>query len=167
MVLRTNKNLELTDEDVRREKRIVARLNLKKLPFQITEDNFCSRYIEMFKDMSPLFTYRLGDYALKWCLSTEKKMKVFLLIFESNELGKEIYKESVSNKLPEYSYKTIAQIIDDGIKKGYFVKLDPRTKTKNDSKIRNIRPSEDLVTEFINWNIDLIATAAAFAKKYQ
>ena len=73
MVFRTNKNLELTDQDVKREKRIVARLHLEKLPFKITEDNFCSRYIEMFKDMSPLFRYRSGEYALKWCLSTEKK----------------------------------------------------------------------------------------------
>ena len=167
MVFRINKNLELTDQDVKREKRIVARLHLEKLPFKITEDNFCSRYIEMFKDMSPLFRYRLGDYALKWCLSTEKKMKVFLLIFESNELGKEIYKENVASQLPEYSYKTIAQIIDEGIDKKYFINLAPRAKKMTDSKIRNIRPSEDLVTEFINWNIDIITTAATFQTKYQ
>ena len=167
MVFRTNKNLELTDQDVKREKRIVARLHLEKLPFKITEDNFCSRYIEMFKDMSPLFRYRSGDYALKWCLSTEKKMKVFLLIFESNELGKEIYKESVSNRLPEYSYKTIAQIIDDGMKKGYYLQMVPRAKKQTDLKIRNIRPSEDLVTEFINWTIDILSTAATFQKKYK
>jgi len=167
MVFRTNKNLELTDQDVKREKRIVARLHLEKLPFKITEDNFCSRYIEMFKDMSPLFRYRSGDYALKWCLSTEKKMKVFLLIFEANELSKEIYKENVASQLPEYSYKTIAQIIDEGIDKKYFINLAPRAKKMTDSKIRNIRPSEDLVTEFINWNIDIITTAATFQTKYQ
>ena len=165
MVFRTNKNLELTDQDVKREKRIVARLHLEKLPFKITEDNFCSRYIEMFKDMSPLFRYRLGDYALKWCLSTEKKMKVFLLIFESNELGKEIYKESVSNRLPEYSYKTIAQIIDDGMKKGYYLNLSARTVISTDKKIRNIRPSEELVVQFINWSIDLINNLTNFQKK--
>ena len=36
-----------------------------------------------------------------------KKIKVFLIIFESNELGEEIYKEKISSKLPEYSYKTL------------------------------------------------------------
>jgi len=167
MALKIDKNLELSSQDLQREKRIVARLNLKKLPFSITQENFCDRYIEMFNDLRPLFKYHEGEYAIKWCLSTEKKMRVFLIIFEANELGKEIYKESVSNRLPEYSYKTIAQIIDDGIKKGYFVKLDPRTKTKNDSKIRNIRPSEDLVTEFINWNIDLISQYSKFQNKYK
>ena len=167
MTFKLNKDLTLSDKDIKREKKIISRLNITKLPFQITENNFCSRYIEMFEDMSPLFRYRSGDYALKWCLSTEKKMKVFLLIFESNELGKEIYKENVSNRLPEYSYKTIAQIIDDGMKKGYYLQMAPRAKKQTDLKIRNIRPSENLVTEFINWNIDLIATAATFSKKYQ
>ena len=167
MVFKTEKNIKLSNQDVQREKRIISRLKLKSLPFSISEENFCSRYIDMFNDLRPLFKYKEGEYAMKWCLSTEKKMKVFLLIFESNELGKEIYKESVSSLLPEYSYKTVAQIIDDGISKGYFIKLDARTKKNTDLKIRNIRPSEDLVTEFINWTIDILSTAATFQKKYK
>tara|TARA_B100000780_G_C21028933_1_gene412508 strand:- start:280 stop:783 length:504 start_codon:yes stop_codon:yes gene_type:complete len=166
MVFKTNKNLTLSNQDIQREKRIVSKLNLEKLPFPITEDNFCSRYMEMFKDLRPLFKYQSGEYAMKWCLATEKRMRVFLLIFEANELGKEIYKESVSSQLPEYSYKTIAQIIDDGIDKGYFLKLPPRAISISDSKIRNIRPSEELVIEFINWNIEIISTCANFQKKY-
>ena len=55
-----------------------------------------------------------------------KKLKIFLIIFEANELGKEIYKEHIANQLPEYSYKTVASIIDVGLKKGYFIKLPPR-----------------------------------------
>jgi len=167
MVFKTEKNIELSSQDVQREKRIISRLKLKSLPFSISEENFCSRYIDMFNDLRPLFKYKEGEYAMKWCLSTKKKMRVFLLIFEANELGHEIYKESVSSLLPEYSYKTIAQIIDDGISKGYFIKLDARTKKKTDLKIRNIRPSEDLVTEFINWTIDILSTAATFQKKYK
>ena len=93
-------------------------------------------------------------------------MKVFLLIFEANEQGREIYKENISNKLPEYSYKTIAQIIDQGIAKGFFLKLAPRRCEMKDLKIRNIRPSEELVVEFMNWNIDLVSTISSFQKKY-
>ena len=69
--------------------------------------------------------------------------------------------------LPEYSYKTVAQIIDDGIKKGYFIKANPRAQKTTDLKIRNIRPSEDLVVEFINWNIDIIAATNNLEKKYK
>ena len=52
------------------------------------------------------------------------------------------------------------------IKKGYFLKLSPRSIKSTDSKIRNIRPSEDLVIEFINWNIDMVSSIANFIKKY-
>ena len=158
--------ISIDNKDSKRAKRINAKLNIKKLPFNITPDNFCLRYSEMFRDMKPLFKYKKEDQALKWCLSTEKKMRVFLLIFDANEFGNEIYKESISNLLPEFSYKTIAQIVDDGISKGFFIKLPPRHKETTDSKIRNIRPSEELVVQFVNWNIELISTFTDFMKKY-
>ena len=160
------KNFDFSDINSKRDQRILSQVNLKKLPFKISVDNFSARYLEMFLDLKPLFKYQKGEYAMKWCLSTEKKIKVFLLIFEANEQGTEIYKESISSQLPEYSYKTIAQIIDQGIAKGYFVKLAPRRCEMKDSKIRNIRPSEELVVEFMNWNIDLISTISGFEKKY-
>ena len=161
------KTFKLSDEDLRREKKITSKLNLKKLPFKVSKENFCSRYREMFKEMTPLFKYRAEEYAMKWCLSTEKKMKVFLLIFESNQLQQEIYKEKIANKLPEYSYKTVAQIIDEGITKKFFVNLPPRAYIVKDAKVRNIRPSEDLVIEFINWHIDLISVLSKFQIKYR
>ena len=160
------KNFDFSDINSKRDQRILSQVNLKKLPFKISVDNFSTRYLEMFLDLKPLFKYQKREYAMKWCLSTEKKIKVFLLIFEANEQGTEIYKENISSQLPEYSYKTIAQIIDQGIAKGYFVKLAPRRCEMKDSKIRNIRPSEELVVEFMNWNIDLISTISGFEKKY-
>ena len=166
MSFNLNKNLSLNEEDIKRTKRIISKLNLKKIPFKITEEKFCSSYTEMFMELMPLFKYQPHEYAMKWCLSTEKRMRVFLLIFKANELGEEIYKESISSKLSEYSYKTIAQIVDDGIKKKYFIKLSPRSIKSTDSKIRNIRPSEELVIEFINWNIDLLSIFSNFKKKF-
>ena len=156
----------LSEKDRKREKRIISKINLEKLPYNISADNFCNKYVEIFKDLKPLFKYKKGEYAMKWCLSTEKKMKVFLLIFESNQLGKEIYKEKIANKLPEYSYKTVAQIIDEGITKKFFVNLPPRAYIVKDAKVRNIRPSEDLVIEFINWHIDIISVLSKFQIKY-
>ena len=166
MINLNKKNFDFSDINSKRDQRILSQVNLKKLPFKISVDNFSSRYLDMFLDLKPLFKYQKKEYAMKWCLSTEKKMKVFLLIFEANEQGTEIYKENISSQLPEYSYKTIAQIIDQGIAKGYFVKLAPRRCEMKDSKIRNIRPSEELVVEFMNWNIDLISTISGFEKKY-
>ena len=161
------KNSKLSDEDLRREKKITSKLNLKKLPFKVTKENFCSRYAEMFKEMTPLFKYKEGEYAMKWCLSTEKRMKVFLLIFESNQLGKEIYKEKIANKLSEYSYKTVAQIIDEGIDKNFFVNLPPRSCiVYKIQRLEILDPLKILVIQFINWHIDLISVLSKFQIKY-
>ena len=154
-------------ESLSREKRIVKRLNLSKLPFKIEVNDFCSMYINMIQGLRESFKYQDNKPGMSWCLSSIKKFKVFLLIFEANEIGNEIYKESLSNKLPEYSYKTIAQIVDEGLEKGFFIKLSPRIKEKHDLKIRNIRPSENITVEFINWNIDIVASLEHFTKQYK
>jgi hypothetical protein len=155
------------EESLKREKRIVKKLHLNKLPFKIHVNDFCGMYIDMINELRESFKYQNDKPGMTWCLSTIKKFKVFLLIFEANEIGNEIYKESLSNNLPEYSYKTIAQIVDEGLEKGFFIKLAPRIKEKHDLKIRNIRPSEDITVEFINWNIDIVSTLMKFLKDYK
>ena len=107
---------------------------------------------------------------MKWCLSTVKKAKVFLLIYQANERGLAIYKEEIAKKLPEYSYKTIATIVDEAITKGYYVPLEPydsSAKKLNDKKVKNIRPSLDLICAFYAWNIKRIQTVADLIKKYK
>ena len=156
----------LIDESLKRERRILKRLNLNKLPFQTSMDEFCGMYIEMIADLKDSFTFEDDKPGMQWCVSTIKRFKVFLLIFEANEIGNEIYKELLSAKLPGYSYKTIAQIVDEGLEKGFFIKLPPRIREKHDLKIRNIRPSEDLTVEFINANIDMISSLMKFLGKH-
>ena len=158
--------ISINNESLNRERRILKRLNLKKLPFQTSMDEFCGMYIEMIADLKDSFTFEDDKPGMQWCVSTIKRFKVFLLIFEANEIGNEIYKELLSAKLPGYSYKTIAQIVDEGLEKGFFIKLPPRIREKHDLKIRNIRPSEDLTVEFINANIDMISSLIKFLGKY-
>ena len=158
--------ISINNESLLREKRILKRLNLKKLPFEASMDEFCGKYIEMIADLKDSFTFEDDKPGMQWCLSTIKRFKVFLLIFEANEIGNEIYKELLSAKLPGYSYKTIAQIVDEGLEKGFFIKLSPRIREKHDLKIRNIRPSEDLTVEFINANIDMISSLMKFLGKH-
>ena len=158
--------VSIDSESLKRERRILKRLNLQKLPFQASMDEFCGMYIEMIADLKDSFTFEEDKPGMQWCLSTIKRFKVFLLVFEANEIGNEIYKELLSTKLPEYSYKTIAQIVDEGLEKGFFIKLPPRIREKHDLKIRNIRPSEDLTVEFINANIDMISSLMKFLRKH-
>ena len=164
MVLNVTKKINLSTEDLKRQKNIISKLNLAKLPFDISPDRMCALNLEMARHSSAVLKYQEDKSGIKWIFSSIKKYKVFLIIFESNELGEEIYKEKISSKLPEYSYKTIAQIVDDGVKKNFFIKLDVRAKITKDLKIRNVRPSEDVIIEFINQQIDLLCSIMKFRK---
>ena len=123
-----NKKIDLSSNDLKRQKNIISKLNLKKLPFDIPTDRICDLNLEMARHSRSVLKYQEDKSGIKWIFSSIKKYKVFLIIFEANELGEEIYKEKISSKLPEYSYKTVAQIIDDGIKKNFFIKLEARAK---------------------------------------
>ena len=140
-----------------REKNIIASINLEKLPFKILTKDIFFFTQELTRNLKKIFSLSAQKKSIRWCFSSQKKIKVFLIIFDANENQKSIYKEEVSKKLPEYSYKTIASIIDEGLKKGYFINLkSPDVDKIEDKKIHNIRPSEELVTDFVNWNIDAI-----------
>ena len=164
MVSTANKKVKLNTEDLKRQKNIVSKLNLKKLPFDIPPDKICDLNLEMARHSRSVLKYQEDKPGIKWCFSSIKKLKVFLIIFEANELGEEIYKEKISSLLPEYSYKTVAQVIDDGITKKFFIKLQARDQKNKDLKIRNVRPSEELIIEFINWKIDLLSSLMKFKK---
>ena len=149
-----------------RGKKIISKLNLDKLPFDINSTNLNNFGQDTSKDLQSIF-FGIESSSLKWCMSTVKKAKVFTLIFQANENGLAIYKEEIAKKLPEYSYKTIATIVDEGVEKGYYLPLEPYTNNAvKDKKIKNIRPSEEIVTAFLNWNIKRITTVSKMIKKY-
>ena len=164
LVNTVNKKINLNSADQKRQKNIISKLNLQKLPFNIPLDKICDLNLEMARHSRLVLKYEENKTGIKWVFSSIKKYKVFLVIFEANELGIEIYKEKISSKLPEYSYKTIAQIIDEGVSKGIFLKLKARSCESKDLKIRNVRPSEDLIIEFINWKIELLSSVMKFEK---
>ena len=161
-----NKKKHLSLEDQKRQNNIIGKLNLQKLPFDISSDKICDLNLEMARHSRLVLKYEEDKTGLKWVFSSIKKYKVFLVIFEANELGIEIYKEKISSQLPEYSYKTIAQIIDEGVSKNFFLKLKARACLSKDLKIRNVRPSEDLIIEFVNWKIELLSSVMKFKKDF-
>ena len=161
-----NKKYNLSNEDQRRQKNIISKLNLNKLPFNIATDKICDLNLEMARHSKLVLRYEEDRSGLKWVFSSIKKYKVFLVIFEANELGIEIYKEKISSQLPEYSYKTIAQIVDEGVSRKFFLKLKARACQSKDLKIRNVRPSEDLIIEFVNWKIELLSSVMKFQKGF-
>ena len=140
-----------------REKRIIEKLKLDKLPYKIKKEAFKTLGLEVSNFIHHVFLIRKKTESLNWCFSNIKRVKIFLQIFHANESGVEIYKEEISKNVPEYSYKTIAKIVDEGIQSGYFELLTPDGIKSNDNKIKNIRPSEELIIDFLNLSIEVIS----------
>lgn len=146
----------MNDQELRY-KRIKDNLETDKLSSKlknIDPDNLGSLVSDFIHHV---FVERQKSDSLNWCFANIKRVKIFLQIFHSNQSGNEIYKEEIAKNLPEYSYKTIAKIIDDGISKKYFVLLAPDGKIGSDAKVKNIRPSEKLITDFLNISIEILS----------
>ena len=123
MKLAYNFNMKTRPRD--RVEEILKKVKVDKLPFKINSQNLNELGIDIAEDLKNIFKGINMCPALKWCLSTVKKAKVFTLIYQANERGLPVYKEEIAKKLPEYSYKTIATIIDEGTQQGHYVPLEP------------------------------------------
>jgi|TARA_B110000967_G_scaffold188799_1_gene211963 hypothetical protein len=138
-----------------REARIYSKLELEKLPFRLKPENFKVLGQSVSVAFREIYSDQVESKNLKWVFSTIKRFKIFLEIFYANERGDEVYKEEIAKKVPEYSYKTISKIIDDGHAKGIYISLKPDGESGTDAKIKNIRPSEELMIDFLNWSINI------------
>ena len=143
------------DKQKEREERIYSKLKLEKLPFKLKKENFKVLGNAVSLAFREIHNIQVESEKLRWIFSTVKKFKIFLEIFYANEKGQEIYKEQIAKKVPEYSYKTISKIIDDGHAKGIYVSLKQDGESGTDAKIKNIRPSEELMVDFLNWAINI------------
>ena len=141
------------DKQQQREERIFSKLDLEKLPFKLKQENFKILGNAVSLTFREIYNSQTESQQLRWVFSTVKRFKIFLEIFYANERGLEIYKEEIAKRVPEYSYKTISKIIDDGRAKGIYVPLKPDGESGTDNKIKNIRPSEELMIDFLNWTI--------------
>ena len=150
---------------------IFKKINKEKLPFNIEPEKLNELGLDIANDLVNIIQGMDSSSALKWCMSTIKKAKVFVIVYQANERGLPIYKEEIAKKLTEYSYKTIATIIDEGTQKGYYVPLEPYENSEGkkilDKKVKNIRPSLDLIASFYNWNIDRISKISEIINKYK
>jgi len=148
-----------------RENRIYSKLKLEKLPFELKEENFKILGNAISLAFREIHNVQVESEQLRWAFSTVKRFKIFLEVFHANEKGDQVYKEEIAKRVPEYSYKTISKIIDDGYAKGIYVSLKPDGESGTDAKIKNIRPSEELMADFLNWSINIFQLLNSTVKK--
>ena len=63
------------------------------------------------------------------------------------------YKEEIIKKLRVYSYKTISNIIDDCLSRGYIKYINNYSTNNTGKKIKKFRPTSILITNYINWTL--------------
>ena len=73
MVTIINKKIELSTDDLRRQKNIISKLNLKKLPFDISPDRICDLNLEMARHSRSVLKYQEDKSGIKWIFSSIKK----------------------------------------------------------------------------------------------
>jgi len=83
--------------------------------------------------------------------STNQKWKLLNLIFYYSTKGETFYKAKCMKYL-KMSARTFDAIIKEAVDRGSFIYLAPYNAPIN-SKIRNIRPSEKLIVEYIRYNV--------------
>ena len=100
-----------------REKRIESNLKFDKLSSKLglLDSKALGTAVSQF--INYVFLIRKKSESLNWVFKNIKRVKIFLQIFHANQSGSEIYKEEIAKNLSEYSYKTIAKIIDEGLSK--------------------------------------------------
>jgi len=148
-----------------RDQLIYSKLQLDKLPYKLNFNSFKKLGGSISLFIKHINNFQNHDRLLNWCFSNVKRTKIFMEIFHANESGLEIYKEEISKNIPEYSYKTIAKIIDEGIEKGCYVSLMPDGECGKDGKVKNIRPSEELIINFLNLCIEIVCSVNEFSHK--
>ena len=139
-----------------RNQRINSKLNLDKISSKLKKINAESLGLLVSEFIHHIFIEQNKSHSLNWCFANIKRVKIFLQIFHANQSNVEIYKEEIAKNLTEYSYKTIAKIIDDGLSKGYYILLHPDGDPGRDAKVKNIRPSEEMIVDFLNLSLEIL-----------
>lgn len=152
-----------------RHDRIGKKLNLALIQADhvIDIDNMHKGY-DLCKDM---VIFEINHYKhftnskfLKY-FSGHDKWLLLLEIIKSSSKGEIIYKEQLARKI-KCSHKTLTKYIDECIEGSFFIYLNPINQVVKDKRIVNIRPSEELIIAFINYQVEKIQNSLAFLKEH-
>ena len=136
--------------------KVKNKINLQNLNFKIDSEK---KLVFLFKSINKFMIQRLEcvkhDECLTYFLQNMKRYKVMTSIMESYLINSgSTYKEEIIKKLNIYSYKTISNIIDDSLERGFikYVSSSPRKKTKK------FRPTSTLISNYINWTLHTVGS---------
>lgn len=102
---------------------------------------------------------QLGFFA-----TTNSKWKLLNLVIHYSVRGESLYKSKIMKHL-KMSLRNFDTIIKEAVERGLFQIL-PAYNAKANSKIKNIRPSENLIIEYIKYNTSRLGRGIKNIKRY-
>ena len=94
------------------------------------------------------------DDCLVYFIQNMKRYRILTTIMDAYSIdANATYKEEIIKKLGVYSYKTISNIIDDAIGRGYIKYISHSPDKVSSKKIKKFRPTSTLVSNYLNWTL--------------
>ena len=153
--LRSNKNYH----------KIIKKIDLSNIKFKFDSEEKLDLLITGVNEfMVQRLDSKSIDENISFFLQNMKRYRILVSVMdEYSTNANATYKEQIIKKLRVYSYKTISNIIDDAIGRGYFKYINLQNKSNNE-KIKKFRPTTTLVSSYVNWTLLHVRNINKFLK---
>ena len=153
--LRSNKNYH----------KIIKKIDLSNIKFKFDSEEKLDLLITGVNEfMVQRLESKSVDENISFFLQNMKRYRILVSVMdEYSTNANATYKEQIIKKLRVYSYKTISNIIDDAIGRGYFKYINLQNKSNNE-KIKKFRPTTTLVSSYVNWTLLHVRNINKFLK---
>ena len=158
-----------TPEQIKRHNDIGKRLHLNLIN---AEHNVCIENMhkgfqfchDIVNNEIALYDHYKNSKTLKY-FSGMEKWNLLLEVVRCSSTGEIVYKEKLAKKL-RCSHKTLTKYINEALEGGLFIMLNPISGVIKDKRIVNIRPSEDLIIDFVNYSVQNVVKTLNFVKNH-
>ena len=162
------KNISKSRQSLRSNKnylKIIKKIDLSNIKFRFDSEEKLDLLIAGVNEfMVQRIESESKDESISYFIQNMKRYRILVAVMDEYSVNANAtYKEQIIRKLRVYSYKTISNIIDDAISRGYFKYINRPSKA-NKEKIKKFRPTTTLVSNYINWTLVHVTNINIFLK---
>ena len=145
--------------------KIIKKIDLSNIKFKFDSEEKLDLLITGVNEfMVKRIESESKDEYISYFIQNMKRYRILVAVMDEYSVNANAtYKEQIIKKLRIYSYKTISNIIDDAISRGYFKYIN-RPNKNNKEKIKKFRPTTTLVSIYVNWTLEHIANINKFMR---
>ena len=158
-MMKKNLKIKKNEKSFKNYQKIISHIDHSNLSFKIDSEE---RLEFLLKSINQFVIQRIealqSDDCLTYFLQNIKRYKILLCIMDTYTNSGPTYKEEVIKKLRIYSYKTISNILDDCLERGYIKYVNTPFLNNSKKKIKKFSPTSTLIINYINWILQHVGT---------